>query len=77
MIKANVCSATNPTALPRKLKIAPMTLSTMADNASIAVPTILREHLLACSTTFLKPLYLLVGMTQKKQGLRLLQRHLL
>ena len=35
-IKAHGCSATNPTALLRKLKIAPTTLPTTADNASTA-----------------------------------------
>ena len=35
-IKAHVCSATNPTAFPRKLKIAPTTLPTMAGNVSTA-----------------------------------------
>ena len=37
-MKANVCSATNPTALPKKLKMAPATLPTMAGNASTAFP---------------------------------------
>ena len=35
-IKAHVCSAKNPTALPKKLKIAPATLTKVAGNASIA-----------------------------------------
>ena len=35
-IKAHVCSATNPTALLKKLKIAPTTLPTIAGNASMA-----------------------------------------
>ena len=35
-IKAHVCSATNPTVFPRKLKIAPATLPTIAGNASMA-----------------------------------------
>ena len=39
MIKAHVFSATNPTAWPRKLKIAPRTLSTIAGNASTPFPT--------------------------------------
>ena len=38
-IKAHVCSTTNPTALPKKLKIAPTTLPTIAGNASTAFPT--------------------------------------
>ena len=37
-IKAHVCSATNPTVFPRKLKIAPTTLPTIAGNASTAFP---------------------------------------
>lgn len=35
-VKAHVCSAANPTALPRKFKMALPTLPTIADNASIA-----------------------------------------
>ena len=35
-IRAYVCSATNPTAFPRKLKVTPTTLRTMAGNASTA-----------------------------------------
>ena len=38
IIKANVCSATDPTAFPRKLKIAATTLPTTASNASTAFP---------------------------------------
>ena len=37
-IKAYVCPATNPTAFPRKLRIAPTTLPTIAGNASTAFP---------------------------------------
>ena len=37
-IRAHVCSAANPTAFPRKLKMVPTTLSTMAGNASTAFP---------------------------------------
>ena len=37
-IKAHVCSATNPTALPKKLKMASTTLPTMAGIASTAFP---------------------------------------
>ena len=37
-IKANVCSATNPMALPKRIKIAPTTLSMIAANSSTAFP---------------------------------------
>ena len=37
-IKSHVCSATNPTAFPKKLKIAPTTLPTIVGNASAAFP---------------------------------------
>ena len=37
-IRAHICSAKNPTAFPRKLKIAPITLPTIAGNASTAFP---------------------------------------
>ena len=37
-IKAHVCSATNPTALPRKFKIASTRLPSIAGNASTAFP---------------------------------------
>ena len=37
-IKTHVCSATNPTAFPRKLKIAQTTLPMMAGNASTVFP---------------------------------------
>ena len=37
-IKAHVCSATNPTTFPRKLKIAPITLPKIAGNSSTALP---------------------------------------
>ena len=37
-IKAHVCSATNPSALPQKLKMAPTTLPMIAGNASTAFP---------------------------------------
>ena len=37
-IKAHVCSATNPTAFPRKVKITPTALPTIAGNASTAFP---------------------------------------
>ena len=37
-VKAHVCSATSPTAFPRKLEIAPTTLLTIAGNASTAFP---------------------------------------
>ena len=44
----HVCSKANPTALPRKLKIAPTTFSTIAGNASTAFP----ENLFRESTNF-------------------------
>ena len=37
-IKAHVCSPKNPTAFPRKLKMAPTTLPTIAGNASATFP---------------------------------------
>ena len=37
-IRAHVCLATNLTSLPRKLKIAPTTLCTITENASLALP---------------------------------------
>ena len=36
IIRAHVCLATNPTVFPRKLKIAPTTLPTIAGNVSTA-----------------------------------------
>ena len=59
-IKAHVCSATNPTTFPRKLKIAPTTLPTIASNASTAFPTSLLSALLACLTIFSRFPYLLM-----------------
>ena len=53
-IKAHVCSATNPTAFPRKLKIAPTTLPTIADNASTAFPASLLSASASLSNHFLK-----------------------
>ena len=38
IIKAHVYSATNPTVFPRKQKMAPTTLPTIAGNASTAFP---------------------------------------
>ena len=37
-VKAHVCSATNPMTLPKKLKMAPTTLATIASNVSTAFP---------------------------------------
>ena len=59
IIKAHVCSATNPTGLPRKLKITPTTLPTIAGNASTALParllrssTSLFSHIFKAPSTF-------------------------
>ena len=41
-IRVHVCSATNPTDLSKKLKMAPATLLTIAGNASTAFPSLLR-----------------------------------
>ena len=58
-IKAHVCSATNPTDFPRKLKIAPTTLPTIAGDASTAFPAsllsvsaILPRHLFKIPSSF-------------------------
>ena len=53
-IKAHVCSATNPTALPRKLEIAPTTLPTIADNASTAFAASLLSAFASLSNHFFK-----------------------
>ena len=55
-IKAHVCSATNPTALPKKLKKAPTTLSTIADNASTTFPASLLSASSNLSNYFVKTL---------------------
>ena len=58
-IKAHLCSATNPTVLPKKLKMAPTTFPTIAGNASTAFPaSLLRasaslfNHLLKAPSSF-------------------------
>ena len=48
-IRVHVCSATNPTAFPRKLKVAPTTLPTIAGNVSAAFPA----SLLSASSSLL------------------------
>ena len=53
-IRANVCSATNPTAFPRKLKIAPITLPMIAGNASTAFPVSLLSASASLSNHFFK-----------------------
>ena len=61
-IKAKVCSATNPTAFPRKLKMAPKTLPTIAGNASAAFPAIFLRATASPSNHFFKvPLYFYGG----------------
>ena len=53
-IKSHVCSATSPTAFPRKLKIAPTTLPTIAGNASMAFPVSLLSASANLSNHFFK-----------------------
>ena len=72
-IKAHVCSATNPTALPKKLKMASTTLPTMAGIASTAFPASLFSASASLFTNFSKPLHLLV---ENLLPLHLPQRHL-
>ena len=54
--KAHVCSATNPTAFPRKLKIAPTTLPTMVGNVSAVFPASLLRASSSLSNHFFKVL---------------------
>ena len=49
-----MCSATNPTAFPRKLKIAPTTLPTIVGNASTAFPASLLSASTSLSNHFSK-----------------------
>ena len=51
-IKAHVCSATNPTTFPRKLKIAPIALPTVASNSSTAFPASLLSVFASLSSHF-------------------------
>ena len=53
-IKVHVCSATNPTVFPRKLKIALKILPTIAGNASIAFSAILLSASASLSSHFFK-----------------------
>ena len=53
-IKAHVCLATNPTAFPRKLKIAATTLPTIASNGSATFPASLLSPFASLSIHFLK-----------------------
>ena len=53
-IRAHVCSATNPTAFPGKLKIAPTTLPTIAGNASTAFLASLLSAFARLSNQFFK-----------------------
>ena len=57
-IKTHVCSATNPMALTRKLKMASTTLPTIAGNASAASPASVLSASANLSNHFLKPLHL-------------------
>ena len=53
-IRAYECSATNPTVLSKKLKIAPATLPIIADNASTALTTNLLREIASLFTNFFK-----------------------
>ena len=53
-IKAHACSATSSMAFPRKLKIAPTTLPTVAGNASTAFPASLLSASASLSNHFFK-----------------------
>ena len=53
-IKAHVCSATNPTAFRRKLKMAPTTLPIMAGNTSAVFPVSLLSASASLSNHFFK-----------------------
>ena len=53
MMSFKACSATNPTGLPRKLKITPITLPTIAGNASTALPA----RLLRASTSLFSHIF--------------------
>ena len=54
MMKAHVCSATNPTALPKKLKMATTTLPKTAGNAATPFPAILLSVFANLSNDFFK-----------------------
>ena len=53
-IRVHVCSATNPTAFPRKLKMAPTTLPKLAGNASATFRTSLLSASASLSNHFFK-----------------------
>ena len=53
-IKAHVCSATNPTTLPKNLRMAPTTLPTVAGNASETFPVSLLSASASLSNYFFK-----------------------
>ena len=53
-IRPYVCSATSPTALSKKLKIAPATLPIIAGNASTALTTNLLREIASLFTNFVK-----------------------
>ena len=52
--RAHVCSATNPMAFPRKLKIAPTTLAVMVGSASTVFPTSLLSAFASLFNHFFK-----------------------
>ena len=70
---AYLCSTTDPTAFLTNFEIAPTALSTIAGNASTDFSASVSGHLLALLTAFLRLLHFLMRMTQKQQGLFLLQ----
>ena len=53
-IRTHICSATNPTVFPRKLKIAPAALPTIAGNTSTAFPASLLSQSADLSNHFFK-----------------------
>ena len=75
LMKAHVCSVTNPMAFPRKLKLAPATLPTIAGNASTAFPASLLNASAKLSNHFFRHLRLLVENLQYLR-LLLLLKHL-
>lgn len=75
--QSHVGSAANQTALPRKLKIAPRTLPTVAGNVSATFPErFLRTSASLFNHFFFRSTHLLMEIMLKHQGFLLLQRHL-
>ena len=68
-IRAHVYSATNPTALPSKLKMTPTTLPTMAGNTSTDFPASLLSASANLSNYFFKTLLYFGGETPFPQPL--------